>query len=90
MLLVGALIEARSCERFARIAPRLPQKLGRFYSGLLNSEARHFEHYIGFAKSECGVADAEVEARLLQLKSIEAALISESDESFHFHSGRPT
>ncbi len=54
MLLIGAIIEARSCERFARIAPRLPAKLGKFYSGLLASEARHFEHYIAFAKSECG------------------------------------
>ncbi|MBT8106165.1 MAG: tRNA-(ms[2]io[6]A)-hydroxylase, partial [Woeseiaceae bacterium] len=49
MLLIGALIEARSCERFAKIAPRLPEKLGRFYAGLLASEARHFEHYIAFA-----------------------------------------
>jgi tRNA-(ms[2]io[6]A)-hydroxylase len=51
LLLIGALIEARSCERFAKIAPRLPEKLGRFYSGLLASEARHFEHYIAFAKN---------------------------------------
>ena len=50
MLLVGALIEARSCERFARVAPRLPERLGRFYSGLLASEARHFEHYVAFAR----------------------------------------
>ncbi len=27
LLLIGALIEARSCERFAKIAPRLPEKL---------------------------------------------------------------
>ena len=31
LLLIGALIEARSCERFAKIAPRLPEKLGKFY-----------------------------------------------------------
>ena len=89
MLLVGALIEARSCERFAMLAPRLPQKLGKFYGGLLASEARHFEHYIAFARSECGVVDAEVDERLAQLKDIEAALISEPDSTFRFHSGRP-
>ncbi len=89
MLLVGALIEARSCERFAKVAPRLPEKLGRFYGGLLASEARHFEHYVAFAKSECGVDDSEIDARLEELKVIEASLIAEPDDEFRFHSGLP-
>ena len=89
MLLIGALIEARSCERFARIAPLLPERLGRFYGGLLASEARHFEHYIAFAKSECGVSDAEIDARLSELKTLESSLISEPDDEFRFHSGAP-
>ncbi len=89
LLLIGALIEARSCERFARIAPRLPDSLNRFYSGLLASEARHFEHYIAFAKSECGVSDEEIEMRLEELKTIEAALIADPDPEFRFHSGVP-
>lgn len=89
MLLVGAIIEARSCERFARIAPRLPEKLGKFYGGLLASEARHFEHYIALAKSECGVSDEEIDARLAELKAIEAELITAPDPDFRFHSGRP-
>ncbi len=88
-LLIGALIEARSCERFARVAPRLPERLTRFYSGLLASEARHFEHYIAFAKSECGVGDAAIQQRLGEFKAVEAALISEPDPEFRFHSGRP-
>ena len=90
LLLIGAVIEARSCERFAQIAPQLPEKLGRFYSGLLASEARHFEHYIAFAKSECGADDTEIEQRLLEIKALEAALISEPDNEFRFHSGRPS
>ena len=89
LLLIGALIEARSCERFAKIAPRLPERLGRFYAGLLASEARHFEHYIAFAKSECGADDADIETRLAELKIVEAALISEPDPDFRFHSGPP-
>lgn len=89
MLLVGALIEARSCERFARLAPTLPPKLGRFYSGLLASEARHFEHYIAFAKSETGIGEAEIDARLAELKEIEAQLIVDPDPQFRFHSGCP-
>ena len=89
LLLVGAIIEARSCERFARLAPRLPAKLSKFYGGLLASEARHFEHYIALAKAECGVGDGEVEDRLNELKAIEAKLILDPDEQFRFHSGVP-
>ena len=90
LLLIGAIIEARSCERFAKIAPRLPAKLGKFYGGLLASEARHFEQYIAFAKSECDVSDAEINERLEELKKIEAALILEPDAEFRFHSGPPS
>ena len=90
LLLIGALIEARSCERFAKIAPRLPERLGRFYGGLLASEARHFEHYIAFAKSECGVDEEEIDTRLDELKALEASLITEPDDEFRFHSGTPT
>ena len=89
LLLIGALIEARSCERFASIAPRLPDKLGRFYAGLLASEARHFEHYIALARSECRLDGREVDQRLEQLKTLEARLITEPDPEFRFHSGPP-
>lgn len=85
LLLVGALIEARSCERFARLAPQLPERLGTFYGGLLASEARHFEHYIAFARDEAD--DKEVDARLEELKSLEARLVTEPDTRFRFHSG---
>ena len=89
LLLVGALIEARSCERFAKLAPHLPAKLGKFYNGLLASEARHFEHYIALATTECGVSDDEIESRLADLKKIEANLITDPDSQFRFHSGTP-
>jgi len=89
LLLVGALIEARSCERFAMLAPHLPEKLERFYGGLLASEARHFEHYIGFAKTECGIDEEEIDVRLEELKVVEAKLIVDPDPQFRFHSGTP-
>jgi tRNA-(ms[2]io[6]A)-hydroxylase len=89
LLLVGALIEARSCERFAALVPHLPDDIGRFYAGLLSSEARHFEHYLQFAREECDVSDAEFDSRLSQLKTIEAQLISAPDDQFRFHSGHP-
>ncbi len=89
LLLIGALIEARSCERFAAVAPRLPDRLGRFYLGLLASEARHFEHYLALAKSECGIEESEIDTQLAKLKAIESALITEPDPMFRFHSGTP-
>lgn len=89
MLLVGALIEARSCERFARLVPRLPERIAKFYAGLLASESRHFEHYLGFAQSETGVSDGELDARLTELKAIESRLVTEPDPQFRFHSGPP-
>jgi len=90
LLLIGALIEARSCERFAKLAPKLPARLGKFYNGLLASEARHFEHYLAFAKSECDVSEEEFAARLDELKSLEAKMIADPDPQFRFHSGTPT
>ena len=89
LLLVGALIEARSCERFAALVPHLPDDLSRFYAGLLDSEARHFEHYLDFAKSECDLDNDAFDKRLNEFKALEAELISTPDEQFRFHSGTP-
>ena len=88
-LLVGAIIEARSCERFAAVASRLPDDLESFYTGLLASEARHFENYIELARSETGTSDAEIQRRLATLLATEAELINDADKQFRFHSGRP-
>ncbi len=90
LLLTAALIEARSCERFAVLAPRLPEPLRHFYQGLLASEARHFEHYLALAKSECVVSDEDFYARLGQLQRLESELITTPDAQFRFHSGSPT
>jgi tRNA 2-(methylsulfanyl)-N6-isopentenyladenosine37 hydroxylase len=89
LLLVAALIEARSCERFAALAPRLSESLGRFYAGLLESEARHFENYIALARCETGASDEEVDARLVEFRAIDAQLITAPDPQFRFHSGVP-
>lgn len=88
-LLVGALIEARSCERFAALIPVLDAELAAFYRSLLKSEARHFEDYLGLA---AGLAStAEIDERLAVLRAHEAELIQSVDTEFRFHSGvRPT
>lgn len=89
MLMTGALIEARSCERFAALVPQLPESLAGFYSGLLTSEARHFEHYLTLARNEADVSETEFESRLRELKCLESDLIVRPDENFRFHSGLP-
>jgi len=89
MLIIGALIEARSCERFAALVPHLPDDLAKFYGGLLASEARHFEHYLDFARAECDVNMDAFDTRLAELKELEADLITSPDPQFRFHSGTP-
>jgi tRNA-(ms[2]io[6]A)-hydroxylase len=86
VLLVGALIEARSAERFGLLAPRLPAPLGRLYADLGVSEARHFELYLGFAKA---TAPLEWQSRLAHLGAREAQLVTTPDELLRFHSGPP-
>ena len=86
-LLIGAVIEARSCERFAALAPRLDAELQAFYQSLLRSEARHFEDYLALARSLA--APGEVEARLAELLPREAVLIEGPDDVLRFHSGPP-
>ena len=88
-MLVAALIEARSCERFAALIPLLQAPLDRFYQGLLKSEARHFESYLDFARRECDRDEPAMQERLVSLKAIEAALIEDADHDFRFHSGVP-
>ncbi|MEJ2514570.1 MAG: tRNA-(ms[2]io[6]A)-hydroxylase [Gammaproteobacteria bacterium] len=85
-LIVGAFIEARSCERFALLAPRLPPEVGRFYSGLLASEARHFRHYLALAEDFAGGSVAE---RTAEIRIVENQLATESDTELRFHSGPP-
>jgi tRNA 2-(methylsulfanyl)-N6-isopentenyladenosine37 hydroxylase len=85
-LIVGAIVEARSCERFASLVPVLDLELGQFYAGLQASEARHFEVYLALARK---VADQDIEARVDQLLEIEAELITTRDPDFRFHSGVP-
>jgi tRNA-(ms[2]io[6]A)-hydroxylase len=86
LLLAGALIEARSCERFRLLAGRLQQPLGRFYARLAESEARHFELYVGLARERGPQA---WEARLRVLAQREAELATAVDGELRFHSGPP-
>jgi tRNA-(ms[2]io[6]A)-hydroxylase len=85
-LIIGAYIEARSCERFAKIAPHLDETLSRFYTSLLRSEARHFQDYLSLAQQYAGV---DISDRVEELGRVEAELILSPDQQFRFHSGVP-
>ena len=85
ILIVGALIEARSCERFARLAPFLDEELEKFYLSLLKSEGRHFKDYLKLA--ETVASHQEVSERLDVFLAIEKQLIESPDSEFRFHSG---
>ena len=85
-LIIGAFVEARSCERFAKIAPELDDDLQKFYLSLLRSEARHFEDYLSLAKL---YADEDISERVDFFAEREADLITKYDSEFRFHSGYP-
>jgi tRNA-(ms[2]io[6]A)-hydroxylase len=85
-LICGAYIEARSCERFAKLAPFVDKRLGDFYISLLRSEARHYQDYLTLAEE---ISGADISERVNFFGEIEAELITSPDQDFKFHSGSP-
>lgn len=88
-LIVGAIVEARSCERFHALLPALEERepeLATLYASLLESEARHFEDYLSLAESAAGEPIVDRTAELLEK---EAELIMSPDSELRFHSGVP-
>jgi tRNA-(ms[2]io[6]A)-hydroxylase len=84
-LLIAALIEARSCERFVLLRDHLQdEQLCDFYGSLYESEARHHATYVGLAKHYA--PDQEVDARLEELAAAEAAIIEVGCELPRVHS----
>jgi tRNA 2-(methylsulfanyl)-N6-isopentenyladenosine37 hydroxylase len=84
LLLAGALIEARSSERFRLLSARLPLPLADFYAQLERSEARHFQLYLNLAS--CAEPN-DWRERLHALALCESSLATEPDSVFRFHSG---
>jgi tRNA-(ms[2]io[6]A)-hydroxylase len=86
LLLSGALIEARSSERFRLLSGCLQQPLADFYAQLERSEARHFQLYVNLARA---ASPDRWRERLSVLAEREAQLATEADPVFRFHSGPP-
>jgi tRNA-(ms[2]io[6]A)-hydroxylase len=90
ILVCGALIEARSCERFMRLAPKLFSPLREFYEGLCASEARHHLLYLRLAEERSTAEQGDDWRSALQrFAEIEAELVTSVDPQFRFHSGSP-
>jgi tRNA-(ms[2]io[6]A)-hydroxylase len=90
LLITGAFIEARSCERFLSLAPILEAPLSTFYATLRDAEARHHLLYLELATRSAQAAGmTDVEARIARFAEIEAELITSPDPQFRFHSGTP-
>ncbi|MDE0876735.1 MAG: tRNA-(ms[2]io[6]A)-hydroxylase [Porticoccaceae bacterium] len=85
VLIIGAFIEARSCERFARLAPYLDSELEQFYTSLLKSEGRHYQDYLGLAKKAS--KDESLDDRIALFAEAEKQLVEQPDTEFRFHSG---
>ncbi|KKC45395.1 tRNA-(ms[2]io[6]A)-hydroxylase [Acinetobacter sp. V2] len=94
VLVVGAFVEARSCERFHALAPRVDDELGRYYRYLLKSESRHFEDYLALALDVAKTVKMknpkeDIQQRIEHIREVEKNLILTPDDTFRFHSGVP-
>ncbi|MGX8219435.1 tRNA isopentenyl-2-thiomethyl-A-37 hydroxylase MiaE [Psychrobacter celer] len=87
VLIIGAFIEARSCERFAALAEVIDdERLAKYYRYLLKSESRHFEDYLALAQS---LSTENIDERVAFFREVEAELIISPDSELRFHSGSP-
>ena len=94
ILVIGAFVEARSCERFYALAPLVDDELGRYYRYLLKSESRHYEDYLALALDVAKTAklkdpEEDIQQRIELIREVEKNLILSPDKVFRFHSGIP-
>ena len=83
-LLFGAMIKARSCERFKVLSENIKDEdLKKFYRDLMVSEANHYTLFLGFARKYAGGED--VDKRWKEFLDYEAGIISKygKDETIH-------
>ena len=86
MMIVSAIVEARSCERFEAVIPVLDEELAQFYTSLLKSEARHFQVYLNFAKK---YSPEDIQPSVDFFLARDRELVESEDTEFRFHSGSP-
>ena len=89
LMICGALIEARSCERFAALAQVSGGPIGALFQGLHNAEARHYRVYLDLARRAAHRAGIGLDPRVEEFAVLESELITSHDDVFRFHSGTP-
>jgi tRNA-(ms[2]io[6]A)-hydroxylase len=89
LMICGALIEARSCERFAALAPAIGGAIGALFQGLHAAESRHTRVYLELARRAAERAGVACGMRVEEFAVLEAELITGEDDVFRFHSGAP-
>ncbi|MFT5858928.1 MAG: tRNA-(ms[2]io[6]A)-hydroxylase [Flavobacteriaceae bacterium] len=83
-MLFAAMIEARSCERFRILSEEMVDPdLKEFYRSLMESEARHYTTFIGFARKYGGKID--VDGRWEAFLTFEATLMDKYGKSDTMH-----
>jgi tRNA-(ms[2]io[6]A)-hydroxylase len=89
LMVCGAFIEARSCERFAALGSAIGAPLADLFQGLHEAESRHYQLYLGLAARAAARAGIDLTARVAEFAVCEAQLITTPDPLFRFHSGPP-
>jgi tRNA-(ms[2]io[6]A)-hydroxylase len=85
-LLVSALIEVRSCERFAILAEASPDaELAAFYQALFASEFGHYKVFLDLARKI--VKPKVMEDRWQQMLASEAQILARQEPGPRIHSG---
>ena len=95
VMIIGAFVEARSCERFYALAPVVDDELGRYYRYLLKSESRHFEDYLALALDVAKTAklkdpEENIQQRIEHIREVEKNLILTTKKKKNFHRGVPS
>lgn len=87
-LLVSALIEVRSCERFSVLAAAAEDaELCGFYRALFSSELGHYRLFLNLARRFTG--RRALDARWQEMLAAETSILMEQDPGPRIHSGLP-
>jgi tRNA-(ms[2]io[6]A)-hydroxylase len=87
-LLVAALIEVRSCERFSVLAAASTDaELAAFYRSLFSSELGHYRIFLHLAGKF--TAQTELDARWQEMLAAEAVILAAQEVGPRIHSGVP-
>jgi tRNA-(ms[2]io[6]A)-hydroxylase len=89
LMICGAFIEARSCERFAALQTAIGAPLDDLFRGLHEAESRHYQLYLDLAARAAARANLSIGERIAAFAAREAQLITDPDPVFRFHSGPP-